>query len=141
MEEADTISPNRPDFEYNNLEPIKNLRCETIMDKTQTFHDALFKIIIIGDSGIGKSCVLKRLMEDDFKDDHDITVGVEFGSNLIKVENKILKLQVWDTAGQESFRSITKIFYRGAHVVMLSYSIINGMSFENLTDWLREVRT
>lgn len=80
-------------------------------------------------------------MEDDFKDDHDITVGVEFGSNLMKVEDKILKLQVWDTAGQESFRSITKIFYRGAHVVMLSYSIINGMSFENLTDWLREVRT
>ena len=52
----------------------------------------MFKIIIIGDSGIGKSCVLKRLMEDDFKDDHDITVGVEFGSNLIKVEDKILKL-------------------------------------------------
>jgi len=98
-------------------------------------------VIIIGDSGIGKSCMLKRLMEDDFKDDHDITVGVEFGSNLIKVEDKILKLQVWDTAGQESFRSITKIFYRGAHVVMLAYSIINGMSFENLSDWLREVRT
>jgi len=79
-------------------------------------------------------------MEDDFKDDHDITVGVEFGSNLVKVEDKILKLQVWDTAGQESFRSITKIFYRGAHVVILAYSIINGMSFENLSDWLREVR-
>lgn len=117
------------------------MRYEVIVDKTQTYHDALYKIIIIGDSGIGKSCVLKRLMEDDFKDDHDITVGVEFGSNLIKVEDKILKMQVWDTAGQESFRSITKIFYRGAHVVMLSYSIINGMSFENLTDWLREVKT
>ena len=79
-------------------------------------------------------------MEDDFKDDHDITVGVEFGSFLIKVEEKVLKLQVWDTAGQESFRSITKIFYRGAHVVILAYSVINGMSFENLQDWLREVR-
>ena len=69
------------------------------MDKTQTYHNALFKIIIIGDSGIGKSCVLKRLMEDDFKEDHDITVGVEFGSFMVKVEEKILKLQVWDTAG------------------------------------------
>jgi Ras-related protein Rab-2A len=141
MEERQPTLASRPDFEYNNLARIHNLRHEVIVDKTQSFHDALFKIIIIGDSGIGKSCVLKRLMEDDFKDDHDITVGVEFGSNLIKVEDKILKLQVWDTAGQESFRSITKIFYRGAHVVMLSYSIINGMSFENLTDWLREVRT
>ena len=141
MEERQQSLASRPDFDYNNLASIQNLRYEVIVDKTQSFHDALFKIIIIGDSGIGKSCVLKRLMEDDFKDDHDITVGVEFGSNLIKVEDKILKLQVWDTAGQESFRSITKIFYRGAHVVMLSYSIINGMSFENLTDWLREVRT
>lgn len=131
----------RDDYTYNNLKLIKDLRHEVIVDKTQTYHDALFKIIIIGDSGIGKSCVLKRLMEDDFKDDHDVTVGVEFGSYLIKVEDKILKLQVWDTAGQESFRSITKIFYRGAHVVMLAYSVINGMSFENLTDWLREVRT
>ena len=80
-------------------------------------------------------------MEDDFKEDHDITVGVEFGSFMVKVEDKILKLQVWDTAGQESFRSITKIFYRGAHVVILAYSIINGVSFESLSEWLREVRT
>ena len=83
---------NRPDFAYNKLSQIKDLRHEVIIDKTQTYHDALFKIIIIGDSGIGKSCVLKRLMEDDFKDDHDVTVGVEFGSYLIKVEEKILKL-------------------------------------------------
>ena len=79
-------------------------------------------------------------MEDDFKEDHDVTVGVEFGSYLIKVEDKILKLQVWDTAGQESFKSITKIFYRGAHVVILTYSIINGLSFDNIKDWLKDVR-
>jgi GTPase SAR1 family protein len=63
-----------------------------IVDRTQTYFDALFKIIIIGDSGIGKSCVLKRLIDDDFVDEHDVTVGVEFGSYLIKVEDKILKL-------------------------------------------------
>jgi GTPase SAR1 family protein len=68
------------------------LRHEVIMDRTQTYFDALFKIIIIGDSGIGKSCVLKRLIDDDFIDEHDVTVGVEFGSFLIKVEDKILKL-------------------------------------------------
>ena len=70
-----------------------------------------------------------------------MTVGVEFGSYLIKVEEKTLKLQIWDTAGQECFRSITKIFYRGAHVVILSYSLIQAASFENLTGWLKEVRT
>ncbi len=68
------------------------MRHEVIMDRTQTYFDALFKIIIIGDSGIGKSCVLKRLIDDDFIDEHDVTVGVEFGSFLIKVEDKILKL-------------------------------------------------
>jgi Ras-related protein Rab-2A len=99
MEAEYTNTHSRAGSEYNNLSQIKDLRVEVILDKTQTYHDALFKIIIIGDSGIGKSCVLKRLMEDDFKDDHDITVGVEFGSNLFKVEEKILKLQVWDTAG------------------------------------------
>ena len=84
---------------------------------------------------------MKRLIDDDFNDDHDVTVGVEFGSYLVKVEEKILKLQIWDTAGQECFRSITKIFYRGAHVVLLSYSILQGASFENLSGWLKEVRT
>jgi ABC-type bacteriocin/lantibiotic exporter with double-glycine peptidase domain len=82
----------RDDYHYNNINQIEDLRHEVIIDRTQTYFDALFKIIIIGDSGIGKSCVLKRLIDDDFIDEHDVTVGVEFGSYLIKVEDKILKL-------------------------------------------------
>ena len=76
--------------------------------------------------------MLKRLVENEFKEDHDVTVGVEFGSYLIRVQDKILKLQIWDTAGQESFRSITKIFYRGAHAAILAYSVGSRDSFENL---------
>ena len=140
MEATESIET-REDYQYNNLKEIAALRYEQIVDRTQTQFDALFKIIIIGDSGIGKSCILKRLIDDDFHDDHDVTVGVEFGSYLIKVQDKVLKLQVWDTAGQECFRSITKIFYRGAHVVILAYSVLQGASFENLTGWLKEVRT
>jgi len=82
----------RTAYNYNNTGSIDGLRHETITDKTLTYHDSLFKIIIIGDSGIGKSCILKRLVENEFKDDHDVTVGVEFGSYLIRVEDKILKL-------------------------------------------------
>ena len=104
-------------------------------------HDALFKVIIIGDSGVGKSCVLKRLVEAEFKEEHDVTVGVEFGSFLVKIEDKVLKLQIWDTAGQESFRSITKIFYRGAHAAVISYSVAKRDSFEHLETWLNEVRS
>lgn len=83
--------------------------------------------------------MLKRLVENEFKEDHDVTVGVEFGSYLIRVQDKILKLQIWDTAGQESFRSITKIFYRGAHAAILAYSVGRRDSFENLQDWMREI--
>lgn len=91
--------------------------------------------------GIGKSCILRRLVDNEYRgDDHDVTVGVEFGSYLIKVEDQVYKLQIWDTAGQESFRSITKIFYRGAHAVILAYSIANRDTFDSLTEWLAEVK-
>ncbi len=79
-------------------------------------------------------------MENEFKEDHDVTVGVEFGSYLIRVQDKILKLQIWDTAGQESFRSITKIFYRGAHAAILAYSVGMRSSFESLNEWLKEIK-
>jgi small GTP-binding protein len=126
--------------DYNNLSQIDHYRHEIITDKTVSAHDALFKLIIIGDTGVGKSCVLKRLVENEFKEEHDVTVGVEFGSFLIKIEDKVLKLQIWDTAGQESFRSITKIFYRGAHAAILSYSVNKRDSFEHMESWVNEVR-
>ena len=85
--------------DYNNMSQIDHYRHEIITDKTVSAHDALFKLIIIGDTGVGKSCVLKRLVENEFKEEHDVTVGVEFGSFLIKIEDKVLKLQIWDTAG------------------------------------------
>ena len=80
------------DYEYNNRAQIEHYRSEIITDRTMSQHDALFKVIIIGDTGIGKSCVLKRLVENDFKEEHDVTVGVEFGAFLIRVEDKVLKL-------------------------------------------------
>ncbi|TNV76444.1 hypothetical protein FGO68_gene11259 [Halteria grandinella] len=109
--------------------------------------DYLFKMIIIGNSGVGKSCLMNRMTTNEFTEDHEVTVGVEFGSLLIKMQEKteaqqetVVKLQIWDTAGQESFQSITKIFYRGAHAVLLTYSIASQLSFSNLSHWLAEVR-
>ena len=90
--------------------------------------DYLFKLIVIGNSGVGKSCLMHRVTTNEFSEDHEVTVGVEFGSLLMRMgeppENQsVFKLQIWDTAGQESFQSITKIFYRGAHAVLLTYSV------------------
>ncbi|GLJ17848.1 hypothetical protein SUGI_0312120 [Cryptomeria japonica] len=83
----------------------------------------LFKYIIIGDTGVGKSCLLLQFTDKRFQPVHDLTIGVEFGARMIMIDNKPIKLQIWDTAGQESFRSITRSYYRGAAGALLVYDI------------------
>ena len=79
-------------------------------------------------------------MDNDFKIEHQVTIGVEFGAFIVNINDKIVKLQIWDTAGQESFRSITRIFYRGAHCVFLTYDITREETFSNILEWLKEVK-
>lgn len=100
----------------------------------------MFKLIIIGDTGVGKSCLLSRVMDNHFNAEHSVTIGVEFGSFVIRVEQKLVKLQIWDTAGQESFRSVTRIFYRGANIVFLVFDITREETFLNVQEWLLEVK-
>jgi small GTP-binding protein len=103
--------------------------------------DMTFKIIIIGDSGVGKSCFFMQFTEGNFKEDHNVTIGVEYGARTLDIDNKKVKLELWDTAGQEAFRAITRSFYRNANGVILMYDLTRLESFENLEDWIREVRT
>ena len=84
--------------------------------------------------------MLKRITDNEFKETYELTIGVEFGSILFKTEKKVLKLQIWDTAGQENFKSITKIFYRGTHCVFLAYDVTRENTFQNALKWLTEVR-
>eukprot|EP00927_Polykrikos_kofoidii_P085983 TRINITY_DN94_c0_g1_i2.p1 TRINITY_DN94_c0_g1~~TRINITY_DN94_c0_g1_i2.p1 ORF type:complete len:240 (+),score=40.79 TRINITY_DN94_c0_g1_i2:87-722(+) len=100
----------------------------------------LFKYIIIGDTGVGKSCLLLQFTDKRFRADHDLTIGVEFGARLVTIEDKQIKLQIWDTAGQESFRSITRSYYRGASGALLVYDISRRETFSHLTRWLEEAR-
>jgi Ras-related protein Rab-2A len=100
----------------------------------------LFKYIIIGDTGVGKSCLLLQFTDKRFRHDHDLTIGVEFGARLMTIENKPIKLQIWDTAGQESFRSITRSYYRGATGALLVYDISRRDSFNHVSRWLSEAR-
>ncbi|CBZ55144.1 hypothetical protein NCLIV_055690 [Neospora caninum Liverpool] len=100
----------------------------------------LFKYIIIGDTGVGKSCLLLQFTDKRFRTDHDLTIGVEFGARLISIAGRQVKLQIWDTAGQESFRSITRSYYRGAAGALLVYDITRRDTFIHLTRWLDEVR-
>ena len=100
----------------------------------------MYKLIIIGDTGVGKSCLMKRVMDNEFKTEHQVTIGVEFGSYGIKIDNKIIKMQIWDTAGQESYKSVTRIFYRGAHCVFLTYDMTRDETFVNLSEWYKEIK-
>lgn len=104
--------------------------------------DYVLKFIITGDAAVGKSSLLVRLTDQRFLANPDPTLGVEFGSKLINLEdeNKIIKLQCWDTAGTESFRSITRSYYRGAAGCLLVYDVTSRKSFENVRTWLGDVR-
>lgn len=100
----------------------------------------VFKYIIVGDSAVGKSCLLLQFTDKRFKSTHDLTIGVEFGSRTVQINDKAIKLQIWDTAGQESFRSITRSYYRGSIGALLVYDITKRQSFENLQKWLEEMK-
>uniref|UniRef100_A0A8C3C2Y1 Ras-related protein Rab-4B n=1 Tax=Cairina moschata TaxID=8855 RepID=A0A8C3C2Y1_CAIMO len=86
-------------------------------------YDFLFKFLVIGSAGTGKSCLLHQFIENKFKQDSNHTIGVEFGSKVVNVGGKTVKLQIWDTAGQERFRSVTRSYYRGAAGALLVYDI------------------
>lgn len=103
-------------------------------------YEYLFKYIIIGDTGVGKSCLLLQFTDKRFQPVHDLTIGVEFGARMVSIDAKRVKLQIWDTAGQESFRSITRSYYRGAAGALLVYDITRRDTFNHLTRWLEEAK-
>eukprot|EP01084_Bolivina_argentea_P198848 340371_1 len=98
-------------------------------------YDHLVKVILVGDSGTGKSCMLLRFSKDQFNDTFITTIGVDFGVKTLDIDDKIVKLQIWDTAGQERFRTITCSYYRGAQAVCLIFDITDRQSFENIRNW------
>ncbi|XP_022245484.1 ras-related protein Rab-4B isoform X1 [Limulus polyphemus] len=105
------------------------------------FSDFLFKFLVIGSAGTGKSCLLHQFIENKFKAESSHTIGVEFGSKVVNVGGRSVKLQIWDTAGQERFRSVTRSYYRGAAGALLVYDITSRETYNALTNWLTDART
>jgi len=105
----------------------------------QPDYDYLFKLVLIGDSGVGKSCLLLRFADDAFTESYISTIGVDFRFRTVKIDKKIVKLQIWDTAGQERFRTITSAYYRGADGIIMVYDVTSMDSFDHVNDWLKEV--
>lgn len=105
----------------------------------KTAHDLVLKVIIIGDSGVGKTNLLTRYCEGIFKESYVATIGVDFKIKLTQHQDKKVKLQIWDTAGQERFKNITQTYYKGAAGIILVYAINNLDSFRNLNSWIRQI--
>ncbi|RVX72891.1 GTP-binding protein ypt1 [Exophiala mesophila] len=118
-------------FRSNRLfEPNIDLDCR---------YDYLFKLLLIGDSGVGKSCLLLRFADDTYTESYISTIGVDFKIRTIELDGKTVKLQIWDTAGQERFRTITSSYYRGAHGICVVYDVTDQDSFNNVKQWLQEI--
>ena len=103
-------------------------------------YDMIFKIVLIGDTSVGKTNILSKYLTDEFDPESKATVGVEFGTKNFKIENNIVKVQIWDTAGQERYRSITNAYYKGAKGALLVYDITNKKSFDNLDKWISDLK-
>ncbi|TYJ44613.1 hypothetical protein E1A91_A03G237600v1 [Gossypium mustelinum] len=103
-------------------------------------YDYLFKIVLIGDSGVGKSNLLSRFTRNEFCLESKSTIGVEFATRTLQVEGRTVKAQIWDTAGQERYRAITSAYYRGALGALLVYDVTKPTTFENVSRWLKELR-
>lgn len=102
--------------------------------------DYLFKIVMIGDCGVGKTCVVQRFKSGTYVERHGNTIGVDFAMRTLTIGKKRVKLQIWDTAGQERFRTITQSYYRSAHGVIMAYDITKKCTFLHLPQWVEEVR-
>lgn len=102
-------------------------------------YDYLFKLLLIGDSGVGKSCLLLRFADDTYSDSYISTIGVDFKIRTLELDSKTVKLQIWDTAGQERFRTITSSYYRGAHGIGIVYDVTDRESFNNVKHWNAEI--
>ncbi|XP_077224337.1 ras-related protein Rab11A [Tasmannia lanceolata] len=103
--------------------------------------DYVFKIVLIGDSAVGKSQILSRFARNEFTLDSKATIGVEFQTRTLVIQHKSIKAQIWDTAGQERYRAVTSAYYRGAVGAMLVYDITKRQSFDHIPRWLEELRS
>ena len=107
---------------------------------SETNFNYLLKYIIIGDSAVGKSNILTRYVYEKFNEEFQSTIGVEFGAKNLKIEDKIYRIQIWDTAGQETFRSITRAYYKNSVCACVVYDITNRNSFQNVKSWIEDCK-
>ena len=110
------------------------------MEENNEIYDILLKLIIVGDTGVGKTNIISRYIKNEFSLTTKSTIGVEFGSKLVKKNGKLIKLQIWDTAGQERYKSITSAYYKGAKGAFVVYDITREKTFKDIDKWITELK-
>lgn len=110
------------------------------VDSSDIKEDYKLKVVIVGDSGVGKTNLIKRFVTNTFSQNSKATVGVEFLSKSYKINEQVFKIEMWDTAGQERYKSITAAYYKGAKGALIVYDITQKTSFENISKWMSEIR-
>ena len=111
----------------------------TVVAATET--DLVYKILLLGDSEVGKSCFLMRYADNVFVDNYITTIGLDYKLKYIQLDSgEIIKVQLWDTAGQDRYRTIAKNYYKGSHGILLLYDVTKTNSFENIREWIRDIR-
>lgn len=111
------------------------------MRSSNNYYDFVYKILLLGDSAVGKTCFLLRYADNTFSDNHISTIGLDYRLKVINIDkDKVAKIQIWDTAGQDRFKSITKNYYKGAHGIILIYDVTSVMSFNNIKNWVQQIR-
>ena len=129
------------DINYKNLINYQpNMKIEILDNKIGDKYDINFKIIVIGNSGVGKSCLTLKATQGIFKEEFSSTLGFQFFSFHVKINDKIIKLQIWDTCGQEIYRSLITNFYRSSALALICYSVNDVKSFEEIEIWLKQVK-
>jgi Ras-related protein Rab-11A len=104
-------------------------------------YDFLFKLIIVGDSNVGKTNIMSKYIHNQFNQHSKSTIGVEFGTKIVNIDNKKIKAQIWDTAGQERYKSITSAYYKGAKGAFIVYDITNKFTFESVDKWVQDLNS
>ena len=125
----------------NNLGTISNSFSSITKEKSylSKHYDDLFKLVIIGDSGVGKSCILLRFADDTFTENYYSTIGVDFRFKCVDIGERKCKLQIWDTAGQERFKTVTSAYYRGADGIIIVFDQTDKESFNNVQNWIDDI--
>jgi len=140
LERSPTGNSNKPkEVTYTAESVVGKFSLFTVVPDNKPHH-MLFKIVLIGNSGVGKTNLLYRWMDNDYADKTSATIAIEFSTKSFNIDNNIVKVQLWDTAGQEKFKAVTQAYYRNSHGAILVYDVTDASSFTSLNVWLQTLK-